>query len=236
MSHHSQFSLTTFSPSGKLIQIEYALNAVSREGKISLGIKATNGVVLASEKKIPSPLVDETSITKIKQFSTNIGTAYSGMGPDFRVLTRRGRKIAQSYWQVYKDPIPVGEMVRGVASVMQEFTQSGGVRPFGVSLLLAGYDDNGPQLYQIDPSGAYWAWKASAIGKNANSAKTFLEKRYNEDMELDDAIHTAILTLKEGFEGEINEKNIEIGIISAEDKKFRVLDENELRDYINEVL
>jgi len=236
MSHSSQFSLTTFSPSGKLVQIEYALNAVSREGKLSLGIKATNGVVLASEKKIPSPLVDETSIQKIKEFSKNIGTAYSGMGPDFRVLTRRGRKIAQNYWMTYKDPIPVSQLVREVASVMQEFTQSGGVRPFGVSLLLAGYDDNGPQLYQVDPSGAYWAWKASAIGKNANSAKTFLEKRYNPDMELDDAIHTAILTLKEGFEGEIDETNIEIGIVSQEDKTFRVLDESELKDYIAEVL
>merc|ERR1712130_1082911 len=110
--------------------------------------------------------------------------------------TRRGRKIAQSYWQVYKKPIPVGEMVRGVASVMQEFTQQGGVRPFGVSLLLAGFDHVGPQLYQIDPSGSYFAWKASAIGKHMNNAKTFLEKRYNEELELEDAVHTALLTLK----------------------------------------
>lgn len=70
------------------------------------------------------------------------------------------------------------------------------MRPFGVSLLAAGYDDDGPHLYQIDPSGSYWAWKASAIGKNMVNAKTFLEKRYNEDIEIEDAIHTAILTLK----------------------------------------
>jgi len=236
MSHHSQFSLTTFAPSGKLVQIEYAFNAVSREGKLSLGIKATNGVVLACEKKIPSPLVDETSIAKIKIFSNNIGTAYSGMSPDFRVLTRRGRKIAQSYYLTYEDDIPVSQMVRELASVMQEFTQSGGVRPFGVSLLIAGYDDNGPQLYQVDPSGAYWAWKASALGKNAKSAKTFLEKRYNPEMELDDAIHTAILTLKEGFEGAIDEHNIEIGVVSDDNKTFRVLSQDVLKDYISEVL
>lgn len=66
---------------------------------------------------------------------------------------------------------------------------------------MAGYDENGPQLYQVDPSGSYFAWKASAIGKNMANAKTFLEKRYSEDMELEDAIHTALLTLKEGFEG-----------------------------------
>ncbi len=81
--------------------------------------------------------------------------------------------------------------------------ESGGVRPFGVSLLMAGFDDNGPQLYQIDPSGTYFAWKASAIGKNMSNAKTFLEKRYNEDIGLEDAIHTTLLTLKEGFEGQV---------------------------------
>ena len=88
--------------------------------------------------------------------------------------------------------------------------EQGGVRPFGVSLMMAGYDDNGPQLYQIDPSGTYFAWKASAIGKNMVNAKTFLEKRYTEDLELEDAIHTALLTLKESFEGELTGDNIEV--------------------------
>lgn len=234
MSNGSEFSLTTFSPSGKLVQIEYALNAVAK-GKMSLGIKCKNGVVIASEKKIPSPLVDEETVEKIKLLSSNIGTAYSGMGPDFRVLTRRGQKEGQKYYLQYKDVIPVSQLVREVASVMQEFTQSGGVRPFGVSLLIAGYDDDGPQLYQVDPSGSYWAWKASAIGKNATNAKTFLEKRYDPEMELEDAIHTAILTLKEGFEGSVDEKNIEIGII-GEDRKFRVLTSEEVEVYVSEVL
>ncbi|KAI0241798.1 Protein phosphatase PP2A regulatory subunit B [Massospora cicadina] len=84
---------------------------------------------------------------------------------------------------------------------MQEFTQKGGVRPFGVSLLMAGYDTTGPSLYQVDPSGAYFPWKATAIGKNMINAKTFLEKRFDGEMEIEDAVHTAILTLKEGFEG-----------------------------------
>jgi len=79
-----------------------------------------------------------------------------------------------------QESIPVTQLVRETAAVMQEFTQSGGVRPFGVSLLIAGYDDNGPQLYQVDPSGSYFSWKASAMGKNVSNAKTFLEKRYLE--------------------------------------------------------
>ncbi|PIA35434.1 hypothetical protein AQUCO_03500065v1 [Aquilegia coerulea] len=223
------FSLTT-TPSGKLVQIEYALMAVG-SGQTSLGIKAANGVVIATEKKLPSILVDEESVQKIQSLTTNIGVVYSGMGPDSRVLIRKSRKQAQQYYGLYKESIPVTQLVRETATVMQEFTQSG---PFGVSLLVAGFDDNGPQLYQVDPSGSYFSWKASAMGKNVSNAKTFLEKRYTDDMELDDAVHTAILTLKEGFEGQISSKNIEIGIIGT-DKNFRVLTPTEIDDYLAEV-
>jgi len=233
MDSEYSFSLTTFSPSGKLVQIEYALNAVAA-GRPALGIKAKNGVVLATEKKVPSALVDETSLRKIENLSDNIGVVYAGMVPDYRVLLRRGRKAAQQYFSFYRDPIPVSQLVREEAAIMQEFTQSGGVRPFGISLMIAGYDDAGPQLFQVDPSGSYFGWKASAIGKNHVNAKTFLEKRYNEDIELEDAIHTAILTLKEGFEGAITADNIEIGIVS-DDRKFKVLTPAEVQDYLGEV-
>lgn len=227
------FSLTTFSPSGKLVQIEYALNAVSA-GTTSLGIKATNGVVIATEKKLRSSLVDDSTVQRISTLTPNIGVAYSGMGPDSRVLVRKARKQAQAYYQLYKEQIPVAQLCREVATVMQEFTQSGGVRPFGVSLLLAGYDENGPQLYQIDPSGSYFAWKASAIGKNMTNAKTFLEKRYSDDMEIEDAVHTALLTLKEGFEGQISGENIEVAIVGP-DQAFKVLTAAEVSDYLEEV-
>merc|ERR1711933_647613 len=100
----------------------------------------------------------------------------------------------------------------------------------------AGYDEQGPGLHQVDPSGSYFAWKACAIGKNMINGKTFLEKRYNDEMELEDAVHTAILTLKEGFEGQMNENNIEIGVIGGDDpkdaKKFRRLTPAEIQDYL----
>lgn len=226
------FSLTTFSPSGKLLQIEHALKAV-QAGKTSLGIQATNGVVLATEKKVPSILVEEESMEKIAIYTGNIGVVYSGMGPDFRVLVRKGQKKAQTYYLQYGESIPVLELVREMGAIMQEFTQSGGVRPFGVSLLIAGYDDAGPQLFQVDPSGAYFGWRASAIGKNFTNAKTFLEKRYSEDMELEDAVHTSLLTLREGFEGEMTANNIELAVVGP-DRKFRVLTPAEVADYLAE--
>lgn len=168
-------------------------------------------------------------------------------------------------------------MVQDVARVMQEATQSGGVRPYGVSLLIAGWDDGiepeseeakaaeteaekklaasrrtggilkgGPSLYQVDPSGSYFPWKATAIGKGATSAKTFLEKRYTQELELQDAIHIALLTLKETIEGEMNGDTVEIGIVGdpanhllgyegvdgAVGPRFRKLSKEEIEDYL----
>lgn len=229
----SKFSLTTFSSQGKLHQIEYALVAVEK-GDTSLGIKAKNGVVLATEKKLSSILVDESSIMKTGTISTHLGASYSGISADFRVLLQKARKSAIEYYSLYHENIPSSIICQSLSSIVQEYTQSGGVRPFGISMLMAGYDYDGPHLYQIDPSGAFFSWKAAAIGKNMSNAKSFLEKRYNEEQELEDAIHTALLTLKEGFEGEMNEKNIEVAVVGS-DAVFRVLSQNEVRDYLTEV-
>jgi 20S proteasome subunit alpha 2 len=165
---------------------------------------------------------------------------YSGMGPDYRVLVDRARKVSHTnYKRVYNEYPPTRILVQDVAKVMQEATQSAGVRPYGVSLLVAGWDEGiepdvesdvqegegvkkantktggiqkgGPMLYQVDPSGSYYPWKATAIGKSATKAKTFLEKRYSEELELEDAIHIALLTLKDNIEGEMNGDSIEIG-------------------------
>ena len=116
----------------------------------------------------------------IQNITDQSGMVYAGMGPDFRVLVRKARKNAQAYYRVYHEHQPMNQVVSDTADLMQECTQAGGVRPFGVSVLTCGYDDKGPQLYQIDPSGICLEWKATAIGKNFVNAKTFLEKRYNE--------------------------------------------------------
>ena len=228
-SERYSFSLTTFSPSGKLVQLEYALAAVSA-GAPSVGILASNGVVIATENKHKSVLYEEHSVHRIELVTENIGMVYSGMGPDYRLLVKQARKLAQNYFMVYKEPIPVAQLVQRVANVMQEYTQTGGVRPFGVSLLICGWDSDRPYLFQCDPSGAYFAWKASAIGKNAVNGKTFLEKRYSEDLELDDAVHTAILTLKEGFEGKMTADNIEVGVCDR--NGFKSLDPSTIKDYL----
>lgn len=230
------FSLTTFSPNGKLVQIEHALNAVNNHGRPALGIKARNGVVIATEKKVGSSiLVDTDSVSKVEIITNQIGCVFSGMPADFRVILNKARKEAQTYWRTYYTDIPVHQLVCKIAAVVQEYTQSGGVRPFGVSLLVCGFDEHmRMQLYQVDPSGAYFAWKATAIGKDNNTAKAFLEKRYSEDMEIEDAIHTALLTLKENFDGIMNETNVQLGIVT-ESGCFKALTPVETKDYLSEI-
>ena len=203
---------------------------------------------------------------------------YSGMGPDYRVLVDKARKVSHTnYKRIYNEYPPTRILVQDVARVMQEATQSGGVRPYGVSLLIAGWDDGvepeteeakaaeteaekklaasrrtggilkgGPSLYQVDLSGSYFPWKATAIGKGATSAKTFLEKRYTQELELQDAIHIALLTLKETIEGEMNGDTVEIGVVGdpanhllgftgvdgAVGPRFRKLSKEEIEDYL----
>ena len=108
------------------------------------------------------------------------------------------------------------------------------VRPYGVSLLIIGWEGNCPTLWQVDPSGSYWAWKATALGKRSDSSRTFLERRYTEDLSVDDAIHTAISTLKEGFDGQLTADLIEIGVVD-ETKQFRTLSTAEIQDFLTEV-
>ena len=232
------FSLTTFSPTGKLVQIEYALKAVAN-GAPCVGIKAANGLVLATEKKFKSALYDESSLYKVEPITKYCGMVYAGMGPDYRLLVKKARKDAVAYEARYGEPIPIQQSVAGIAGTMQSYTQQSGVRPMGVSLLICGWDCHiddiehanvPPYLYQCDPSGAFFPWKATALGKNDLNARAFLERRYSADLELDDAVHTAILTLKESFEGEMNENNIEIGI--CDHTGFRRLRPDEVKDYL----
>ena len=130
----------------------------------------------------------------------------------------RGRKSAQTYLQAYGEIQGVKEVTKELAGVMQEYTQRGGVRPFGVSILVAGTEDGEPALFQVDPSGAYFGWKATAIGKNYVNAKNFLEKRWNSDM---------------GLEDEMTAFNIQVGICKA-NGTFQVLTPAQVQDYLDE--
>jgi len=225
-------SLTTFSPSGELGQIKNAQAAVNK-GATALAIKALDGVVIASEKKAPSPLVDPATIEKVFTIDNHVGLTYSGLGPDARVLVDVARKECQSYTLRFGEPMPVPQLAREIALVYRDYTQSSGVRPFGVSVIICGADSQGVHLYQLDPSGTFLPWKAVATGKNASSARTSLEKRYQSDMELEDAVHTALITVKDGLDGEMNPDSVEVGVVRK--GSFAILNAAELADYITQI-
>ena len=233
----SDYSLTTFGKSGELTQVRYALTAVGN-GETCLGIKAKNGCVIACEKKISTPLIDETTIHKVEALSDYMGMTYSGIGPDFQAVLLKARKDVQTYHAKFQDRATPFMLCKGIAELFQEYTQSGGVRPFGIGMIAAGYDEqDGSQIFQIEASGTFYSWKATALGRGGSVAKGFLEKRYSDDLDIEDAIHTAILTLKDSFEGELTEKNIEIGVIRESDpnKAFKILTQSEIVDYLREV-
>lgn len=227
-------AITVFSPDGKLFQVQYAQEAVKR-GLTALGIKVNEGVVLAAEKRVRSKLVEEVSIEKIFQVDEHIGAAASGLIADARVLIDHARIEAQINRLRYDEPISVQSLAKRIGDIKQLYTQHGGVRPFGARLLIAGADADGPHLFETDPSGVVAAYKAQAIGGGATTVTETVERRYEEGMDLDDAILLALESLRAVIEGELEPDNVEMAIIPTKTKKFRKLTPDEMAKYVRQL-
>ena len=223
-------AITVFSPDGRLFQVEYAREAVKR-GATAIGVKTKEGVVLLADRRVASRLLESDTIEKIYKIDEHICAATSGLVADARVLIDRARIEAQINRLTYDEPISVKELAKRICDFKQQYTQYGGVRPFGVSLLLAGVDDK-PRLYETDPSGAMLEYKAAAIGSGRNVVMEYFEKEYKDDMGLDEAIIHGLIAMKKAIETDLTPEGIEIGIVRVEDKKFRELSVEEIAEYI----
>jgi len=205
---------TIFSPDGRLFQVEYAREAVKR-GTTAVGLKYKEGVVLIIDKRISSRLIEAKSIDKIFQIDQHVGCATSGLVADARVLVDRARVEAQIHKITYSEQIPVEALVKKICDFMQNYTQYGGIRPFGTALLVAGVDEQGTHLFETDPSGALMAYKAGSIGAGRNPVKSVFEEKYQDNMSLEAAIALGIEALTKASEGEIKAGTVEIGLIQS---------------------
>lgn len=156
---------------------------------------------MASICKTESPLVRETGTRKIAHVTDGCCVLYSGLAADSRVLTRKAMDTALEYRGKYGGKAPVVTLVSKLAMVMQEYTQMGGVRPFGVVLLVAGFDLDGPKLYKVDPSGSFSAWKCLAVGKGSSAAEVMLHESYEESMDRDRALDLVVSVLEKSSIG-----------------------------------
>jgi len=179
MARRYDSSTTTFSPEGRLHQVEYAIEAINNAGT-SVGILAKDGVVMASERKITSGLLAPARTSeKTYKLCSHATCTVAGLTADANILIDQARLRAGRYEYQYQEPIPIENLVEHVCNYKQAYTQYGGLRPFGVAFLFAGYDEtHGFQLYQSDPSGNYSGWKATVIGANNQAGKSLLKTDY----------------------------------------------------------
>ncbi|KAK3588264.1 hypothetical protein CHS0354_022111 [Potamilus streckersoni] len=230
--------VNTFSPEGRLFQVEYAIEAI-KLGSTAIGIQTNEGVVLAVEKRVTSPLIEPSSIEKILEVDNHIGCAMSGLIADSRTLIDKARVEAQNHWFTFNEKMSVESVTQAVSNIALQFGDDDadpGVmsRPFGVALLFAGIDDKGPQLYHIDPSGTFIQYDAKAIGSGSEGAQQALQEVYHKSITLKEACKASLTILKQVMEEKLNSTNVEMATVTPE-KMFHVCTKEELEEVIKDI-
>ncbi|MBX0293356.1 archaeal proteasome endopeptidase complex subunit alpha [Haloarcula nitratireducens] len=225
--------ITIFSPDGRLYQVEYAREAVKR-GTASVGVRTADGVVLAADRHARSPLIERDSIEKIHEIDDHVGVASAGHVADARQLIDVARRQAQVNRLRYDEPASVESLTKEVTDYIQQYTQTGGARPFGVALLVGGIKDGEPRLFETDPSGTPYEWQAVAIGGSREEIQSFLEDEYAEEMDLEGGVELALRALESVNEDGLDPSGVDIATIDVESKQFSKLDEDEVSARLDE--
>lgn len=226
------YDVTVWSPQGRIHQVEYAMEAV-KQGSATVGLKSKTHAVLVALKRAPSELSSHQK--KILPVDDHLGIAIAGLTADARLLCNFMRSECLNSRYSLDQPLPVSRLVTIIGNKSQLLTQRYGRRPFGVGLLVAGYDSQGPHVYQTCPSANYYDCKAMAIGARSQSARTYLEKHLDKfpDSNLEELIKHGLRSLRDTLPSEVNltSKNCSLGVV-GKDQDFTIYDDDEVEPFL----
>lgn len=222
---------TMFSPEGKLLQVEYAEKAV-RLGSASIGMTCSDGVFILADKRIKDRLIIQQSANKIYEIDSHIISSVAGIISDARILIERAQVIAQQHRITYDSPIEPELIIKEISNIKQQFTQYGGARPFGASLMVAGINGKKPELYTSDITGNYFSYHANAIGENDEKIREKLREKYKQELSIKKGAKIALDIFKEIQEKNFELNQFEIVYIKNSEGQLKRLIKEELREFI----
>ena len=224
--------ITIFSPDGRLYQVEYAREAVS-QGSAAVGVRTPDGVVIAADRQPRSSLIERESIEKVHDVDEHVAIGSAGHVADARQLVDFARRQAQVERLRYDQAVDVEALTKQVTDHIQQYTQTGGARPFGAALLVGGVTDGEPRLFETDPSGTPYEWRANAIGGGRDEAQRLLEDEYREDLDLDGGVTLALRALAETSD-DLSPTSVDLRTVDVESAAVRSLGTDELTGYFAE--
>ena len=223
-----------FSPDGRLLQVEYAKKAVE-QGTTAIGMTCKDGAVLIADKRIVDKFIVPSSVEKVFQVDDHIAVTATGYLMDGRVLAEKAQIIAQQHKVTYDTNIDTLSLVKEISNMKQAFTQYGGARPFGVSLLFIGVDDDGPKLFLTEPTGIYFEYVATAVGEGESEAEEMLKKEYKEGMSMDDSIKLGIKILKKILGRDFDVERVEVAFVKKDDRQYGKLKKEDIENVVNKL-
>ena len=225
-------SITMFSPDGRLLQVEYAKKTV-KQGSTALAIACKDGVVFVVDKRVTSKLRVPEAIEKMFVIDDHVAAAASGIISDARVLVDRAQMRAQQHAVTYDSKVDTLSLVKEICDMKQICTQSAGLRPFGVSLLVGGVEDDGSvKLFLTEPYGLYFQYKAAVIGEGEMEIEPQLQKRYKANLTVDEGLRLGLGVMKEFLKDEFNVDRVDAAYIDVKDKRFVKLSNDELKKLV----
>src|SRR3989339_1763180 len=227
-------AITMFSPDGRLLQVEYAKKTV-RQGSTAIGMVCSDGVLLVADKRVVDSLIVPESVEKIWQIDEHIGASASGILSDARVLIDRAQIRAQQNRVTYDSEIDALTIVKDICDLKQICTQSGGLRPFGVSILVAGIDDHTPRLFETDPIGIFFQYKATAIGEGEVEVEEILHNEYKAELTIEEGLKLSLKALKKVLGENFNVERIDAAYINTAEKKFKRITKSRIEKMTSEL-